>query len=474
MEDKLAGYAPRMVSYSCNTFDKDGTMKRILLVVMSALLVLLGACQSAPSGTQTATPEAVSAETPAAVSSTPLPTATPDPTPSPTPAPTRITVMAVGDIMCLGAQLSAAKSGGSYGFDYAFAQIKDTISSADLAIGNLETLIASGHPYTAIGSGSDDEPTPTPGAGESEAPSEEPSTDPSGEVGFAPDFAFADIALEPIHGTQRQPLLDGPRINGPESFLSAAVGAGFDVLTNANNHINDYGTDGIEKTLAMLDAYGIPHTGAYASADDKVPLLVDVEGIKIGIVAYTDHLNRSAGANMDLINLYDADEVAEDIAAAKEAGADFTIVYIHWGTENTHTVTRTQRTIAQHIADSGADLILGSHPHCTQEFELLETDGGTVPVIYSLGNFISSMAGRALNRDGMILKFVLEKDGVTGETTLQDLSYIPTLCTNTDEGSFVVLPADEASIASSEYAARLQDSRARTIDVLGEEIAKPE
>ncbi|MEL7604117.1 MAG: CapA family protein, partial [Bacillota bacterium] len=162
------------------------------------------------------------------------------------------------------------------------------------------------------------------------------------------------------------------------------------------------------------------------------------------------------------------------IAAAWEAGADFVIVYMHWGKENTHTVIRRQRTIAQELADAGANLILGSHPHCTQEFDLLETEHGNVPVIYSLGNFVSSMAGRAINRDGMILKFVIEKDNVTGETTLQALSYIPTCCSTTSEGRFVVLPASEAYIAESPYANALQSSRERTIDVLGTDIATPE
>lgn len=446
-------------------------MKRILLVVMCGLLALLCACQiSSVAAEPTPTPVAATPAPDPTPTAEPIPTTAPDPTPTPTPAPTQITVMAVGDVMCLGAQLSAAHRGGGYNFDYAFAQVKDILSSSDLAIGNLETLIAEGHPYTAIASGDDEEPTPTPGG------STEPSESPSEPTGSAepPIVSQGDIAFQHETWSQRQPLLDGPRINGPETFLSAVVGAGFDVLTTANNHINDYGVDGIEKTLARLDAYTIPHTGAYATEEEKAPLIVEVQGIKIGIVAYTDHLNRSAGGNKALIDLYDADKVAADIAAAKEAGADFTIVYIHWGTENTHSVNRQQRKMAQATADAGADLILGSHPHCLQEFELLETEHGTVPVIYSLGNFVSSMAGRSMNRDGMILKFVLEKDNVTGETTLGPMSYIPTYCMNTDAGSFAVLPADLGAIASSEYASKLESSRNRTIDVLGEEIATPE
>jgi hypothetical protein len=74
----------------------------------------------------------------------------------------------------------------------------------------------------------------------------------------------------------------------------------------------------------------------------------------------------------------------------------------------------------------------------------------------------------------MILKFTLEKNNVTGETALTSLSYLPTLCTTTSAGRYTILPADEAYIAASEYAGALEDSRERTIAVLGEDIAKPE
>lgn len=452
-------------------------MKRILLVVMvCCLLTAFCACDSLQ--TAEATPTSVAVKTPAPTPSpTPVPTTTSEQTPTPTPAPTRITVMAVGDLMCLGAQLNAAHTSGGYSFDYAFAEVKDLLSSADLTIGNLETLIAEGHPYTAISSGSDDdeasaEPSESTAASEEPPSQEPPSSDGDGVAGVMTGGILGAILYQSSQTQERQPLLEGPRINGPQSYLTAVVGAGFDVLTTANNHINDYGADGIQKTMEQIDALGIPHTGAYALEEDKAPLVVDVQGIKIGFVAYTDHLNRDG--NHALINLYNADAITADIAAVKEAGADFVIVYMHWGTENTHKVNSKQRSMAQHIAESGADLILGSHPHCTQEFDLLETENGNVPVIYSLGNFVSSMASRQINRDSMIFKFELEKNNVTGEVTLGPLSYIPTYCTGTSAGNFTVLLATESNIASSPYASALTSSRERTIDVLGTDIATPE
>ena len=193
--------------------------------------------------------------------------------------------------------------------------------------------------------------------------------------------------------------------------------------------------DGITKTMEKLDAYSVYHTGAYAAEEDKAPLVVDVQGIKIGIVAYTDMVNRSG--NSALINRYDNEKVAADIAATREAGADFIIVYMHWGTENTHKVTSRQKKLAQHLADLGgrSDPRLASALHADIR-HLLETERGSVPVVYSLGNFVSSMSGRTINRDGVIFKFVLQKNNVTGLVTLGPLSYIPTYCTRTGGGSF--------------------------------------
>jgi poly-gamma-glutamate synthesis protein (capsule biosynthesis protein) len=265
------------------------------------------------------------------------------------------------------------------------------------------------------------------------------------------------------------------RINAPASFLDAALDCGFDVLTNANNHIYDRGTDGIVKTLEELDTRGVPHTGAYAAEGDKVPLIVDVEGIHIAIFAYTDILNNSPGSsNTYMIDRYSEELVAADMAAAEEAGADYTIVCIHWGIENTHSENSAQRRMAEFIANAGADIILGSHPHATQPVALIATERGEdVPVVYSMGNFISSMP-RTMNKDSVIMRLALEKEHETGTTSLTGLSYIPTLCTSTSGGGFAALTADLASIEASSSPSQLSKSRARTIDVLGDTIAIPE
>ena len=148
-------------------------MKRVLLVMACFCLLLATGCQSASETAVVSTYTPAPTHTPAPTP-TPTPEPTAEPTPTPAPEPTRVTIMAVGDLLCLSAQLSAAKSGGEYNFDYCFEPVKDTISSADLAIGNLETLLADGYPYTA--SSSDNVvPTPTPGESASAEPTVAPS-----------------------------------------------------------------------------------------------------------------------------------------------------------------------------------------------------------------------------------------------------------------------------------------------------------
>ncbi len=333
--------------------------------------------------------------------------------------PARMTIIAAGDLMCLYAQLNAARKKGEYRFDYCFDEIRDKISGADLAICNLETLVAKGYIYT-----------------------------------------------------RPSPAVGSPKINAPESFLSAAVNCGFDVFINANNHILDRKVDGLNKTINALDKFGVLHTGAYKASETRKPLVADVKGIKVAILSYTSFINGHSKYER-MADIYTKELVTADISAAKEAGADFIMVYMHWGNENTHKVTKAQRKTAAFVAEAGADIIIGSHPHCTQGTQLIETSHGPVPVFYSLGNLISSML-RTINRDSVLVNIVLEKDLTTGVTTLAGLTYTPTYCTTTGAGRFVILPADPDSIALSAKAKALKYSRARTIKVLAETAAKPE
>lgn len=423
----------------------------VLFCIIAVTAVFLGT-QGDVSEKMVALADDIIEEIPAAASPSPtiMPTPTIIPTPTVKPAvttdptmppTTTVKVSAVGDLMCLYGQLSSARHGGQYVFDQCFAQIQPIISKADIAMGNLETLVAESFSYTG------------------------PKT--YEEKTIIPSDGSAPYTTTVSTG-------GNPKLNAPESYLKAVVECGFDVLATANNHSFDRGHDGVVETMQKLDEYGIKHTGSYADAEDKKPLIVAKNGIIIGILSYTDLSNcKPSSKESYMLDRYSDKLFLSDIKAAKEAGAEFVVVYIHWGTANTHSVNKRQRKIAQFIADSGADLILGSHPHCTQEFDSIETEHGTVPIIYSMGNLISSM-GKTINKDSVIVNFELEKNYTEGTVRLTQLSYIPTLCTATDAGNHIILPTSSEYLAQSPYASSLESSRKRTVKVLGETVALPE
>ncbi len=165
---------------------------------------------------------------------------------------------------------------------------------------------------------------------------------------------------------------------------------GADVAVLANNHIYDFGETGLLDTLDTLEAAGIPGIGAGRNLKEaSAPLYFIVNDMKIAIVAATqiERLEppdtRGATENgAGVFRCLDPARLYETVKMAKE-NSDFVIVYIHWGTENQAQPDWRQLEQAPGLAQAGADLIIGDHPHCLQGI----TYCGEVPVIYSLGNF---------------------------------------------------------------------------------------
>ncbi len=400
-------------------------MKRVVLLAMFVIMVFT-ACSAVETGvgieegltaTGSVPPQTHASEEPAP---TALKTTEPVPTPVPTLVlePISINVVAAGDLMCLYAQLTAAKKKGNYEFDYAFAEIKQRVSAADLAIANLETLVAQGYKFTG--------PSPVKGS---------------------------------------------PKLNAPESYLKAALNCGFDAFVNANNHIFDRKTDGLDKTIQKLDEYKVYHTGAYSTGQQREHLIIDVKGISVAVLGYTNFINGNPKEAV-MADWYSEELVSADIKAVRKAGADFIIVYMHWGMENTHNITNNQIKHAAFIANAGADIIIGSHPHCLQRTENIETERGDVPVFYSLGNLVSSM-GRKINKDSALVNITLVKDPATGKTAIANLTYTPTYCMTTDAGRFVVRPADLESIEKA-GSKSLESSRGRALKIMGDTVAQPQ
>lgn len=266
---------------------------------------------------------------------------------------------------------SCAVSGGrAYNFAPTYASVKDTIQSADVAFINQESLMC--------GDG----------------------------------YAFSYY----------------PRFNGPQDLAYDLAETGFDVVNIANNHMLDKGADGLEATIDFWRTVdGVSLLGGYKSQDEYAePLVVEANGIRIAFLTYTTFTNlaKSPASSPLVIPYPDDDTVTAQLARAHEL-ADFVIVSVHWGDEYTFTPNASQRSLANLLAENGADVIIGHHPHVIQPIEYLERpDGGKTLCVYSLGNFVAEQ-----NHDftmlGGLISFDIVKIGDT--TTAENVVFQPTV-----------------------------------------------
>lgn len=190
---------------------------------------------------------------------------------------------------------------------------------------------------------------------------------------------------------------------------------GIDIVSLANNHIYDFGSDAFFDTLEALKQAEIPYVGAGADMEEASrPVYFVTGGIKIGFVS----ANRSekiiytpeAGENSPgVVRMYDT-AMMNDIIKEASGQCDYLIAYVHWGTENSKYYEAYQTKIAQEFFDSGADAIIGSHPHVLQGIGYV--DGK--PVVYSLGDFwfngktkYSTIVNLEVTIDGMVRLAVL-------------------------------------------------------------------
>lgn len=270
-----------------------------------------------------------------------------------------------GDIMTHGPQIKAADQGrGNYDFTPSFELVRPMIERADLALANLETTFG-GTPYRGY-----------------------------------------------------------PMFSSPSSLGSALKEAGFDVLTTANNHSCDRGRYGVVNTIDVLDSLGIRTTGSYrtrAERSQRTPLIIDVRGVKIAILAYTYGTNGLPIPQPALVDTIDLEQISDDLRRADSLGADYKIVQIHWGNEYEKHPNKRQRELAIALARHGVGAVIGSHPHVVQDSDWIEEEGAKMKtfVIYSLGNFISNQTSPAATRGGMLLSLELIRERSTGRWTTQ-------------------------------------------------------
>jgi poly-gamma-glutamate synthesis protein (capsule biosynthesis protein) len=307
--------------------------------------------------------------------------------------PQTVRIAAVGDIMLHSPQIKAGlRPDGSYDFRPFFKEVKLYLSSADLAVGNLETTLGGpGHSYSGY-----------------------------------------------------------PRFNSPDSLVDAVKDAGFDLVSTANNHAMDTGEQGVIRTYQVITQKGLKPFGTAPSADLQKPVLVNKNSITFAFLAYTQMTNGIPVPKPYLVNRINLPQIQKDIAAARKAGAEFVCVYLHFGIEYQREPNDYQVKTAHQVLEAGADVVFGDHPHVLQPLERVKVNGKEKLIIYSLGNFVSNQTDPYTD-EGVILYVDVVKDPAKHETTLKNISFLPTFVLHYPSGGktqLVVIPIETKNLST--------------------------
>lgn len=290
-------------------------------------------------------------------------------------------IVMVGDVL-LHTQVeeSCRQADGGYDYDSLFANTKDEISSADLALVNQEVIIG------------------------------------GSELGIS----------------------GYPCFNADFNLCDSLVDAGFDVICHATNHALDKGSAGLlncakhwKEQYPQITVLGIHDSADTSTACGADPEILELGDFKVAVLNYTYGTNGiSLPEDMPYaVDLLDEEQVAADICKAEEL-ADFTIVCPHWGTEYRLTPDASQEKWVRIFWENGADLVLGTHPHVIEPIEWVTDpeNGHEMLVYYSLGNFVNWTSGTgegvANRMVGGMAEVTVGRDG-SGEVKIKDYGVQP-------------------------------------------------
>ena len=222
------------------------------------------------------------------------------------------------------------------------------------------------------------------------------------------DFTFANLEC---------PLTLHDQADRSKAFYFKADPAYVGVLTEGsvefvslgNNHVLDYGEQGYLDTKAALDEAGIGYAGR-----DEWSLYETASGLLIGVYA---------------VSFGTTDQIEAGIRAVREAGAEFVIAALHWGTEGYYEVNATQRAQGRAAVDAGADFVYGSHPHTLQPVEFYNDRY----IYYSMGNWSFGGNTNPRDKDTLILRLTVTRD-TDGSIAVTDVLNIP--CSSSGEQGY--------------------------------------
>lgn len=241
------------------------------------------------------------------------------------------------------------------------------------------------------------------------------------------EVSTADLAVVNLEVTLAgKPYKGYPQFSAPDEYAIALQDAGFDVFLTANNHVLDRGSKGLERTLSVLDTLSVAHTGVFRNDTERAqryPLLIEKEGFRLAFLNYTYGTNGFRPRPPILVNYIDKEQIKSDIEKAKSLNVDVIIANMHWGEEYKLIPNKTQENLADFLVEAGVDLVIGSHPHVVQPSEMITDSVGnnTNLVVYSLGNLVSGML--AANTDGgQMIKVRLKKED--GQVRIESAGYM--------------------------------------------------
>lgn len=187
-------------------------------------------------------------------------------------------------------------------------------------------------------------------------------------------------------GTQAQDKQFTFRVD--PSYVKILQEMEIDVVTLANNHALDYGTEALSDSFQTLDDAGIAYVGAGDSRERAAEAYItELGGKTFGFLA-ASRVIPEVSWNIDnqqpgMLCTYDSTALCEAIKKAKE-NCDYVAVYVHWGIERENMPQDYQRQLGKAYIDAGADIVIGSHPHVLQGIEYYNGK----PIVYSLGNYV--------------------------------------------------------------------------------------
>jgi len=219
-------------------------------------------------------------------------------------------------------------------------------------------------------------------------------TEPEGIDPFTnvqPRLSSADVAIVNLEMaiTERGEPYDKEFVfRAPRSAALTLAAAGVDVVSLANNHVLDFGPEGLEDTISVLDEVGILRPGAGSNnAEAYAPRVLTLDNqIRVAFVSASAVIPGGFAAGAERPGVADAKWAIPRVLAAVRAAAagnDVVVVSVHWGAERETCPSEEQRDLARQLIEAGANIILGHHPHVLQP---IETFDRTV-IAYSLGNF---------------------------------------------------------------------------------------